>query len=70
MPLAPDEVVAAVRGRRVERLGRRGKYLVWELQDDVFLLMHLRMTGTLLYDAAPRTRRTSACASGSTTATR
>ena len=32
-------------GRRVERLGRRGKYLVWELEDDVFLLMHLRMTG-------------------------
>ena len=34
----------------MERLGRRGKYLVWELADEVFLLMHLRMTGTLLLD--------------------
>ncbi len=32
----------------MERLGRRGKYLVWELADDVFLVMHLRMTGNLL----------------------
>jgi formamidopyrimidine-DNA glycosylase len=49
-PLAPVELAAAVDGRRVERLSRRGKYLVWELEDDVFLLMHLRMTGTLLLD--------------------
>jgi formamidopyrimidine-DNA glycosylase len=50
LPLAPEAVVDAVQGRRVERLGRRGKYLVWELEDEAFLLMHLRMTGTLLYD--------------------
>jgi formamidopyrimidine-DNA glycosylase len=50
MPLAPAEIEDAVRGRRVERLSRRGKYLVWELEDDVFLLAHLRMTGTLLLD--------------------
>ena len=49
-PLTPSELSAAVEGRRVERLGRRGKYLVFELSDDVFLLGHLRMTGTLLYD--------------------
>ena len=49
-PLAPEELTAAVEGRRVERLSRRGKYLVWELEDDAFLLMHLRMTGTLLLD--------------------
>ena len=55
-PLAPAELVAAVRGRTVERLARRGKYLVWELTDDVFLLMHLRMTGTLLLDPAPAPR--------------
>jgi formamidopyrimidine-DNA glycosylase len=47
-PAPPDEVEAAVRGRRIERLGRRGKYLVLELEDDVHLVMHLRMTGTLL----------------------
>jgi formamidopyrimidine-DNA glycosylase len=50
-PLPPERVVDAVQGRAVERLGRRGKYLVWELAGEVFLLMHLRMTGTLLYDA-------------------
>jgi formamidopyrimidine-DNA glycosylase len=49
-PLAPAAAVGALAGRRVARLGRRGKYLVWELEDDAFLLMHLRMTGTLLYD--------------------
>ena len=48
--LAPEELAAAVEGRRIERLSRRGKYLVWELEDDAFLLMHLRMTGTLLLD--------------------
>jgi formamidopyrimidine-DNA glycosylase len=49
-PRAPAEVVAALTGRRVRRLGRRGKYLVWELDGEVFLLQHLRMTGALLYD--------------------
>ena len=34
-------------------LRRRGKYLVWELSGDVFLLLHLRMTGTLLLDPDP-----------------
>src|SRR3954467_1542403 len=47
-PLAPAELEAALRGRRGERRARRGKYLVWELEDDVSLLMPLRMTGTLL----------------------
>jgi formamidopyrimidine-DNA glycosylase len=51
LPLAPQEVAAALEGRRVQALTRRGKYLVWELGDEAFLLMHLRMTGTLLYDA-------------------
>jgi formamidopyrimidine-DNA glycosylase len=55
LPLAPEAVVDAVQGRRVDALRRRGKYLVWELEDEAFLLMHLRMTGTLLYDAPPGT---------------
>jgi formamidopyrimidine-DNA glycosylase len=49
-PLAPAELENALRGRLVEKLSRRGKYIVWELEDDVYLLMHLRMTGTLLLD--------------------
>ena len=54
LPLAPPEVATAVAGRRVEKLGRRGKYLVWELEDDVYLMLHLRMTGTLLLDPPER----------------
>jgi formamidopyrimidine-DNA glycosylase len=52
-PLAPSELVDALEGRRVERLGRRGKYLVWGLSDDVYLAQHLRMTGTVLCDPDP-----------------
>ena len=52
-PLAPAELEAALQGRRVERLGRRGKYLIWELSDEVFLLQHLRMTGTVLIAPDP-----------------
>jgi formamidopyrimidine-DNA glycosylase len=51
-PLAPEELADAVVGRRVEELRRRGKYLDLWLSDDVHLLMHLRMTGTLLLDPA------------------
>ena len=52
-PLAPDALIDALEGRPVERLWRRGKYLVWEATDEIYLLMHLRMTGTVLYDAPP-----------------
>src|SRR4051812_17137862 len=52
-PLAPRELADAVEHRRIERLSRRGKYLVWELADDAYLLNHLRMTGNLLLDPAP-----------------
>jgi len=55
-PLAVAEVAAAVGGREVERLGRRGKYLVFELDGDVNLMVHLRMTGTLLLAAGRYTR--------------
>jgi formamidopyrimidine-DNA glycosylase len=55
LPRPPQDVVDAVEGRRVERLSRRGKYFVFELEDEVFLLVHLRMTGNLLLDPAPDT---------------
>jgi formamidopyrimidine-DNA glycosylase len=47
-PLAPAELEGALEGRRIERLGRRGKYLVWSFSDDVHLAQHLRMTGAVL----------------------
>ncbi len=53
MPQAPAEVLGPLVGRRVEALRRRGKYLIAEFEDELFLLMHLRMTGNLLYDAEP-----------------
>jgi formamidopyrimidine-DNA glycosylase len=49
-PEAPEAVAAALRGAAVERIARRGKYLVWTLSGDRHLLVHLRMTGTLLFD--------------------
>jgi formamidopyrimidine-DNA glycosylase len=51
-PLAPHELEDALRGRRVERLGRRGKYLLWSFDGDVHLAQHLRMTGAVLADPA------------------
>jgi formamidopyrimidine-DNA glycosylase len=58
-PAPPEELEEAVAGRRIVRLARRGKYLVWELEprspandgpapEPVYLVMHLRMTGNLL----------------------
>ncbi len=52
-PVHPLELTDALEGRAVERLSRRGKYLIWEAEDEVYLLMHLRMTGTVLYDPPP-----------------
>ncbi len=52
-PLAPAELVRALEGRRVERLGRRGKYLVWSFEGEVHLGQHLRMTGAVLVDPDP-----------------
>jgi formamidopyrimidine-DNA glycosylase len=51
-PDPPELVAAQLQGARVERLGRSGKYLIWRLSDDRYLLMHLRMTGALLFDPA------------------
>jgi formamidopyrimidine-DNA glycosylase len=52
-PLSPAELADALVGRRVERLGRRGKYLVWHLSEDVHLAQHLRMTGSVLCEPDP-----------------
>ena len=51
-----EAVEAELQGAVVERLGRAGKYLIWTLSGERFLIQHLRMTGTLLFDpAAPPT---------------
>ena len=50
VPTPPEAVRDGLRGRVVEEVGRSGKYLVWRLSGDRHLLMHLRMTGALLFD--------------------
>jgi formamidopyrimidine-DNA glycosylase len=55
-PIAPAELAAALQGRAVEHLGRRGKYLIADFADDVTLFVHLRMTGTLLVDPPAGTK--------------
>ncbi|HZG48644.1 MAG TPA: bifunctional DNA-formamidopyrimidine glycosylase/DNA-(apurinic or apyrimidinic site) lyase [Thermoleophilaceae bacterium] len=47
-PAPPEAIADALSGREIERTGRRGKYLILSLEDDVHLVMHLRMTGNLL----------------------
>ena len=41
----PDLFRRWMQGRRVEEVGRRGKYMLFRLDDDRWLIMHLRMTG-------------------------
>jgi formamidopyrimidine-DNA glycosylase len=47
-PEPPRAVEAALAGRTIESVARRGKYLVVSLDDGSALVMHLRMTGNLL----------------------
>ncbi len=49
-PVEPGRVAAQLRGATVERVGRSGKYLIWTLSGERYLLIHLRMTGALLFD--------------------
>ncbi len=49
-PVAPEIVAAELTGAQVQRLSRAGKYLIWELSGERSLLIHLRMTGALLWD--------------------
>ena len=58
-PASPGPVEQRLRGARVTQVGRAGKYLIWSLSGEQYLLMHLRMTGTLLFDPVtepPHTR--------------
>jgi len=52
-PLAPAELEAALEGRRIRSLQRRGKYLIWALEGEVHLVQHLRMTGAVLLEPDP-----------------
>jgi formamidopyrimidine-DNA glycosylase len=47
-PHEPREIAAELEGETVEALDRRGKYLVVRFETGRVLLIHLRMTGSLL----------------------
>jgi formamidopyrimidine-DNA glycosylase len=49
-PVPAEIVEAELRAARVEQLSRAGKYLIWELSGERYLLVHLRMTGALLWN--------------------
>jgi formamidopyrimidine-DNA glycosylase len=60
LPAPPELIAAELAGAQVQRLGRLGKYMIWELDGDRHLLLHLRMTGSLLLDATPESPYTRA----------
>lgn len=43
----PENFAARLAGRRVVSVGRRAKYMLWRLDDDVVLVIHLGMSGRL-----------------------
>lgn len=45
---SPEEFSALLEGRRVTGVFRRGKYIVWNLDNRTCLLTHLKMTGALI----------------------
>jgi formamidopyrimidine-DNA glycosylase len=47
---AATQVRRCLIGQKIESLGRRGKYLIFHLSDGNALIIHLRMTGSLLLD--------------------
>src|SRR4051812_48073922 len=48
-PVDPAEVAAELTGERVAAVGRRGKYLIVRFESGLVLLIHLRMTGSLVH---------------------
>ena len=48
-PYEPAEVAAELQGERVAAVERRGKYLIVRFDSGRVLLIHLRMTGSLLH---------------------
>ena len=55
-PVDPGATEERLTGAKILETDRRGKYLIWHLSNAMSLVMHLRMTGTLLYDPDPDTR--------------
>ena len=54
--LSPGAFVDAIRGCTVQTISRRGKYIVFHLSRGWTLLIHLRMTGRLVWKSHPCAR--------------
>ncbi len=48
-----EELKASLPGKRIEEVGRLGKFLIVSLQAGLYLTLHLGMTGQLLLEGAP-----------------
>jgi formamidopyrimidine-DNA glycosylase len=55
-PFDPTEIARRLEGERIAAVDRRGKYVVVRFESGRVLLIHLRMTGTLLYEPAGTAR--------------
>jgi len=60
----PSGFAAALEGRRIESVDRRGKYLIVTLDSDDLLLMHLGMSGSFRVDRAAKRRSKAAAGAG------
>jgi formamidopyrimidine-DNA glycosylase len=52
----PDKFCRKLAGQRIDRLERRGKYLLFHLSSGQALIIHLRMTGALLLNPEQQDR--------------
>ncbi len=43
----PHDLADRITGSRIADIRRRGKYLIWDLSNDMIILMHLGMSGSL-----------------------
>jgi formamidopyrimidine-DNA glycosylase len=46
---APGLTLEDLFGRRIERLWRRGKFTIWELSEDLSLVVHLKLAGQVVH---------------------
>ena len=53
-PEPPEAIAGLLRGREVRTVGRRGKYLLFQLDEELSWLVHLRMTGSFAVGEADR----------------
>lgn len=45
----PDQFIEKIKNKKILKINRRGKYLLFHLSGGYTLLVHLRMTGSLVY---------------------